>query len=79
MPILPSLPGAEIIKRSWQEYLRGESFWRQDLMGSSFLRSQCVGLGTWLRTSKGHGAQPSLPASSRELMIITGEERRGRS
>ena len=42
-------------------------------MGSSFLRSQCVGLGTWLRTSKGHGAQPSLPASSRELMIITGE------
>lgn len=32
-------------------------------MGSSFLRSQCVGLGTWLRTSKGPGAQPSQPTA----------------
>lgn len=44
-------------------------------MGSSFLRSQCVGLGTWLGTSKGHGAEPSLPA--RKLQGVCDNHRGG--
>lgn len=42
-------------------------------MGSRFLRSQCVGLGTWLRTSKDHGAgRGGQACHCRGVMIITG-------